>query len=79
MMFVKTGSQLMAVRFFLGCAEAGFVPGVFLYLTYWYAVLTTNGSLYVILTSLKGFPRQNEQGNWRCLYHLTRLLASLGG
>jgi len=36
MMFVKTGSELLAVRFFLGCAEAGFVPGVFLYLTYWY-------------------------------------------
>lgn len=36
MMFVKTGSELLAVRFFLGCAEAGFVPGVFLYLTYWF-------------------------------------------
>jgi len=36
MLFSKTGSELMAVRFFLGCAEAGFVPGVFLYLTYWF-------------------------------------------
>eukprot|EP00026_Physarum_polycephalum_P002036 Phypoly_transcript_02040.p1 GENE.Phypoly_transcript_02040~~Phypoly_transcript_02040.p1 ORF type:complete len:551 (-),score=32.41 Phypoly_transcript_02040:1352-2920(-) len=36
MMFAKSGGQLMAVRFFLGCAEAGFVPGVFLYLTYWF-------------------------------------------
>jgi len=36
MMFAKTGGQLLTIRFFLGCAEAGFVPGVFLYLTYWF-------------------------------------------
>jgi MFS family permease len=36
MMFVRSGSELLAVRFFLGCAEAGFVPGVFLYMTYWF-------------------------------------------
>lgn len=35
-MFAKTGGQLLAIRFFLGCAEAGFVPGVFLYMTYWF-------------------------------------------
>jgi sugar phosphate permease len=39
MMFAKNAGDLMIIRFFLGCAEAGFVPGVFLYLTYWYASL----------------------------------------
>ncbi|KIM67023.1 hypothetical protein SCLCIDRAFT_1210483 [Scleroderma citrinum Foug A] len=34
--FVKTFSQLAAVRFCLGLAEAGFYPGVAYYLTMWY-------------------------------------------
>ncbi|MGF1699450.1 MFS transporter [Photobacterium makurazakiensis] len=35
-MFVTTPTQFYIVRFLLGVAEAGFVPGVLLYLTYWY-------------------------------------------
>ena len=33
---VKTPEQFYAVRFFLGLAEAGFFPGVVVYLTHWF-------------------------------------------
>jgi D-galactonate transporter len=36
MMFVTGAGSLYVARFLLGAAEAGFVPGVFLYLTYWF-------------------------------------------
>jgi MFS family permease len=34
--FVRGPSSLMLVRFVLGVAEAGFFPGVILYLAYWF-------------------------------------------
>jgi sugar phosphate permease len=34
--FVHSVSQLYAVRFLLGLAEAGYFPGIALYLTYWF-------------------------------------------
>jgi ACS family phthalate transporter-like MFS transporter len=36
--FVHTPTQFYLVRFLLGAAEAGFMPGVILYLTYWFPV-----------------------------------------
>lgn len=36
MMFVRTPMQFYIVRFLLGVAEAGFFPGMMLYLTYWF-------------------------------------------
>jgi len=36
MMFVTTPTMFYLMRFFLGVAEAGFFPGIILYLTYWY-------------------------------------------
>ncbi|SFI34583.1 D-galactonate transporter [Collimonas sp. OK307] len=36
MMFVSSPLQFYVLRFFLGCAEAGFFPGVMFYLTYWF-------------------------------------------
>lgn len=35
-MFVRTPEQFYLIRFLLGAAEAGFVPGVLLYLSYWF-------------------------------------------
>lgn len=35
--FVVTPTQFYIARFFLGMFEAGFVPGILLYLTYWYS------------------------------------------
>lgn len=34
--FVQTPATFYAMRFLLGLAEAGFYPGIILYLTYWY-------------------------------------------
>lgn len=36
MMFVTTPTSFYVMRFLLGVAEAGFFPGIILYLTYWY-------------------------------------------
>ncbi len=36
MAFVTTPMQFYILRFLLGVAEAGFIPGVLLYLTYWF-------------------------------------------
>jgi len=35
-LFVKTPAMFYTLRFLLGVAEAGFFPGIVLYLTYWY-------------------------------------------
>lgn len=35
-MFVNSPTTFYTIRFFLGAAEAGFFPGIILYLTYWY-------------------------------------------
>jgi len=35
-LFVNTPAMFYALRFLLGVAEAGFFPGIVLYLTYWY-------------------------------------------
>ena len=36
MMFVQGATSFLVLRFLLGAAEAGFYPGVILYLTYWF-------------------------------------------
>ncbi|MGC4045849.1 MAG: MFS transporter [Armatimonas sp.] len=36
MMFVKSAPMFYTLRFLLGVAEAGFYPGIILYLTYWF-------------------------------------------
>jgi ACS family tartrate transporter-like MFS transporter len=36
MMFIQSAMMFYVMRFLLGAAEAGFFPGVLLYLTYWY-------------------------------------------
>jgi ACS family tartrate transporter-like MFS transporter len=36
MMFIKTPFSLNTTRFFLGVAEAGFFPGLVIYMTYWF-------------------------------------------
>ena len=36
MAFIHTSRQFYLVRFFVGAAEAGFLPGVIVYLTHWF-------------------------------------------
>ena len=36
MMFVQTPTMFYVLRFLLGVAEAGFFPGIIIYLTYWF-------------------------------------------
>jgi ACS family tartrate transporter-like MFS transporter len=37
MVFIRSPSDFYALRFLLGVAEAGFFPGIILYLTFWFA------------------------------------------
>src|SRR5215468_10604378 len=39
MMFVSTPTEFYILRFLLGVFEAGFYPGIILYLTFWYPTL----------------------------------------
>lgn len=45
--FVDTPTQFYAMRFLLGAAEAGFYPGVMLYLTFWFP--TSHRGKYIAL------------------------------
>ncbi|CAG2142672.1 MFS transporter [Cupriavidus numazuensis] len=59
--FVTTPTQFYVVRFLLGAAEAGFVPGVLLYLTYWFPTyrrgkVTALFMLGIPLASMTGGP-----------------------
>jgi MFS family permease len=60
MMFMKSAPVFYLMRFLLGVAEAGFFPGIILYLTYWYparerarivALFATGGVLAGIIGS----------------------------
>jgi MFS family permease len=49
MMFVQTPTQFYVLRFLLGAFEAGFTPGVLLYLTFWYPPARRAGMIGVFL------------------------------
>ncbi|KWA73591.1 MFS transporter [Burkholderia ubonensis] len=60
-MFVTTPTMFYVMRFLLGVAEAGFFPGVILYLTYWYPAhrrgrMTTFFMTAVALSGVIGGP-----------------------
>ncbi len=51
MLFVKTPSSFYLLRFLLGAAEAGFFPGMILYLTYWIPAVERARAFALFLTS----------------------------
>src|SRR5215471_647263 len=50
--FVHTVHHLYALRFLLGLAEAGYFPGIVLYLTYWFRQREQARSLALFMTAL---------------------------
>jgi MFS family permease len=57
MMFIKTPAGFYTMRFLLGAAEAGFFPGVILYLTYWFRARdrARTVALFSAAATLSGF------------------------
>jgi D-galactonate transporter len=52
MMFVSGKTSFYALRFLLGIAEAGFFPGMILYLTYWFPARTRGRAVARFMTAL---------------------------
>jgi len=50
--FVHTAHQLYLVRFLLGLAEAGYFPGIVLYLTYWFRQREQAQAIALFLTGM---------------------------
>jgi MFS family permease len=50
--FVKTPAMFYAMRFLLGAAEAGFYPGIILYLTCWYPSARRARAISVFMTAI---------------------------
>jgi D-galactonate transporter len=51
MMFVQTPTQFYVLRFLLGAFEAGFFPGVILYLTFWYPPARRGQMIAIFMTA----------------------------
>ena len=94
MMFVKTPASFYVVRFLLGAAEAGFIPGILLYLTYWYPAHRRGRVMAMFLTGIpisgviggpvSGWIMQRFHGvngwhGWQWLFLLEALPAFLAG
>src|SRR5881409_968067 len=94
MMFVQTPTQFYVLRFLLGVFEAGFFPGIILYLTYWYPsvrrgqVIATFMSATTIVSviagplcgaTLKYFDGVNGWAGWQWLFLMQGLPAVVLG
>ncbi|WP_394561096.1 MFS transporter [Aquipseudomonas alcaligenes] len=92
--FVTTPNQLIVARFLLGVAEAGFFPGLILYLTYWFPAslrgrITASFFMAAMVAGmicgpLSGAIMSNLHGwiglrDWQALFVLTGLPAVILG
>ncbi len=93
-MFTKTPFMFYALRFALGAAEAGFFPGIILYLTYWYPAERRARMMALFMTAipiagicggpLSGWIMQSAEGlngwrGWQWLFLLEALPAVVIG
>ena len=94
MMFVESATSFYVMRFLLGVAEAGFFPGIILYLTYWYpaARRARMTALFMSAIALSGvvggplsgwimqsFAGMNGWAGWQWLFILEGLPSVLVG
>ncbi|HSA03417.1 MAG TPA: MFS transporter, partial [Candidatus Paceibacterota bacterium] len=93
MMFINSTTVFYVMRFLLGAAEAGFFPGVILYLTYWYpaaerarivALFATGGVIAGIVGSpisgaILGLNGMGGLAGWQWLFLLEGIPAVLLG
>ncbi|MCI0535690.1 MAG: MFS transporter [Verrucomicrobiales bacterium] len=93
MMFMRGTTMFYVMRFLLGAAEAGFFPGVILYLTYWYparerartiALFATGGVMAGVIGSpisgaILGLDGRAGLAGWQWLFFLEALPAVLLG
>jgi len=91
--FVQTSFHLYVLRFLLGVAEAGYFPGIMLFLTYWFRqrdlahtvalFLTANAVANVVGAPLSGIILDQVHwfgvSSWRWLLILQGIPAILGG
>jgi D-galactonate transporter len=94
MMFVQTQMQFYVLRFLLGAFEAGFFPGIILYLTFWYPPARRGQMIAIFLSAtvimsilagpisgaiLKYMNGLNGWHGWQWLFLLQGLPASILG
>lgn len=94
MMFVQSTTMFYALRFLLGALEAGFFPGIILYLTYWYpsarrakitAIFMTGATIaYLIAGPMSGAILKYMNGvmgfhGWQWMFLIQGLPASVLG
>jgi D-galactonate transporter len=94
MVYVKTPAMFYIIRFFLGVFEAGFFPGVVLYLTYWFPAerrarvnglfMTSFAIAGVVGGPIAGFIMSAMDGvghfaNWQWLFLLEGIPSVLAG
>lgn len=94
MIFVKTPTMFYILRFLLGVAEAGFFPGIILYLTYWYPASRRSKITALFMTGipiagvvggplsgwiLQRFHDVNGMSGWQWLYLLEAIPSLVAG
>ena len=94
MMFVRSEWSFYVLRFLLGAAEAGFIPGILLYLTFWFPAQRRGKVMAIFLTGipisgvlggplsgwiLHTFDKVNGWAGWQWLFLLEGIPAFVAG